>query len=147
MGRGKGSLFFLGGGMSWRQKGLRFQCTGCGKCCTGGPGYVWLNNEETEAIACFLQLSKEDFLKKFTRLVRGKISLLEDPKSFDCVFLKKNRCKVYNCRPKQCRTFPWWKSNLTSFQAWERAAKECEGVNHKDAPLLSFEEIEKQIES
>ena len=29
---------------TWYHLGLRFQCTGCGDCCTGAPGYVWINN-------------------------------------------------------------------------------------------------------
>ena len=33
----------------WYKDGLRFQCTGCGDCCTGGPGYVWVNQAEIDA--------------------------------------------------------------------------------------------------
>jgi hypothetical protein len=35
----------------WYKDGLRFTCTGCGDCCTGAPGYVWVNKEEIEALA------------------------------------------------------------------------------------------------
>ena len=26
----------------WYRDGLRFECTRCGACCTGAPGYVWV---------------------------------------------------------------------------------------------------------
>ena len=35
----------------WFKDGLRFKCTQCGDCCTGAPGYVWVNQEEIEALA------------------------------------------------------------------------------------------------
>ena len=34
----------------WYQAGLRFGCTQCGNCCSGPPGYVWVNREEIRAI-------------------------------------------------------------------------------------------------
>ena len=33
-------------GKPWYAEGLRFKCTECGQCCTGAPGYVWVNEEE-----------------------------------------------------------------------------------------------------
>ena len=35
----------------WFQAGLRFECSQCGDCCTGAPGYVWVNREEINALA------------------------------------------------------------------------------------------------
>ena len=26
----------------YAEEGLAFECTGCGDCCTGAPGYVWV---------------------------------------------------------------------------------------------------------
>ena len=34
----------------WYAGGLRFTCTGCGDCCTGAPGYVWVNQQEIDAL-------------------------------------------------------------------------------------------------
>lgn len=132
--------------MTWYKEGLHFKCTECGKCCTGSPGYVWVSKEEIATMALKLDLSVEAFCKKHTRLVGGELSLLEDPNNWDCVFLKDNQCTLYEARPKQCRTFPWWSGNLSSPRAWKQAAKGCEGIDHPDAPLVSFVEIQKHLE-
>lgn len=132
----------------WYQKGLSFKCTGCGKCCTGSPGAVWVTEEEMEIIAASLQLSKDDFEKKYVRMLGGRKALVEKkPKNgnYDCIFLSENRCQIYNLRPKQCKTFPWWKENLSSKEEWDEAAKSCEGINHPDAPIISLEEIQKDL--
>ncbi len=125
----------------WYEKGLSFKCTGCGKCCGKEPGFVWLTEEDIEKASTHLKLSKQDFLKKYTRFVHGRYSLIE-LSNYDCVFLKEKRCSIYLARPKQCRQFPFWNDNISSPKAWEEAAKHCEGINHKEAPLLSPAEIE-----
>jgi hypothetical protein len=128
--------------MSWYKDGLKFKCTGCGQCCTGSPGYVWLSPEEVDTIAAHLNISKEKFLKTYTRIVFGRPSLREDRINFDCIFLKDNRCQIYSARPSQCRTFPWWKENITSAESWKEVAERCEGVNHPDAPIVPIDIIE-----
>jgi Fe-S-cluster containining protein len=128
--------------MSWYKKGLRFQCTGCGQCCTKEPGYVWLSAAEIDAMVSHLQISKEEFMKRYTRSVFGRISLLESKLNFDCVFLKDKKCQIYSVRPKQCRTFPWWNENLESKEAWKETAQRCEGIDHPEAPVIPFEFIE-----
>jgi len=129
--------------LPWYKDGLRFKCTGCGQCCTGSPGYVWVTPEETEAMATFLKIPIEEFIKKYTRRIGNRLSLKEHSKTYDCVFLKEKRCQVYGARPKQCRTFPWWPENLKSPQHWKEAAARCEGIDHLDAPLVSLGEIQK----
>lgn len=128
----------------WYKDGLRFNCTQCGKCCTGGPGYVWVEEKEIEAMAAFLKITVEEFILKYTRQAHGRRALLEDRRSYDCVFLKgRKTCTVYGARPRQCRTFPWWKENLDTPESWKKAAMSCEGIN-PDAPIVSLTEIQKQ---
>lgn len=133
--------------LKWYREGLVFKCTGCGACCTGSPGYVWLTNSDIEALAKELEISREDFLNTYTRLVEGRISLLEDPKNFDCVFLRGKKCTVYTSRPKQCRTFPWWKDNVKSPKAWRQTALGCEGVNHPDGMTYTQQQIDDALDS
>jgi len=129
--------------LPWYKDGLRFKCTGCGKCCTGSPGYVWINESEIKALSEYLNIAPEEFVRRYTHKLGGRLSLKEDPNNFDCVFLKSNCCTVYDNRPQQCRTFPWWNENLKSRQAWAETAARCEGVDHPDSTLISLGEIEK----
>lgn len=129
----------------WYKEGLSFKCTGCGQCCTGSPGYVWLSPEEIKAMASHLNITEEEFTRKYTRYVYGRISLLEHPKTYDCVFLKGNKCSVYPVRPKQCKTFPWWHENLENKASWEETAQRCEGINHPEAPIVPLETISQEL--
>ncbi len=129
----------------WYKEGLKFHCTGCGKCCTGAPGFVWLNEEDIERFCQYFKLSREDFLERYTRKVGKKISLLENPKNFDCIFLKDKKCTAYEGRPAQCRSYPWWASNLKSAKNWHETASVCEGINHKESTLVSFDQIQKEL--
>lgn len=128
----------------WFEDGLRFGCTGCGGCCTGEPGYVFLSEDDLDRLSAHFQLTPQDFAKKYTRLVDGQYALLERPVSYDCVFLNDKRCTVYEARPVQCRTFPWWIQNLREPSDWEAAAKRCEGINHPDAPIVPSLQIQEQ---
>jgi Fe-S-cluster containining protein len=109
---------------------------------------VWLSEEEAIQMAKHLGISEKEFLKKYTRLVSGKLALLEkrkDAETYDCIFLKDKQCMIYPVRPKQCQTFPWWPENLSSKEAWEGLSSYCEGINHNQAPLISLKEIQKEL--
>lgn len=128
----------------WFSKGLSFQCTGCGKCCTGSPGYVFLSQKDIIALATHHKMTTELFCKKYTRLVNGEPALLDRPSSGDCIFLENNRCSVYESRPVQCKTFPWWFENLESPDHWARAAEGCEGIGRSEDAIVPKAEIEQQ---
>lgn len=128
--------------MSWYKEGLQFKCTGCGECCTGAPGYVFVTLEEMEAIAIHLGLSLESFTQTFIKKVGDRYSLIEKGDRFDCVFLDGKKCSIYSVRPRQCRTFPFWPANLKSEQHWEQTKKMCEGISD-EAPLITLQEIQK----
>ena len=126
--------------MTWYKEGLHFKCTGCGRCCSKEPGYVWLSEEDIEKASTHLSLSREAFLRKYTRFVNGEYSLIEMP-NYDCIFLKENKCTIYEARPAQCRRFPFWPSNLESKKEWQETAKGCEGINHPEAKLITLGQI------
>ncbi len=128
----------------WFEQGLRFKCTGCGKCCTGSPGYVFLSQQDLAQLSHHFNLLPEQFLRKYARLVDGQYALLERPHNYDCVFLENNQCTVYESRPIQCHTFPWWIHHLRKSEDWEEAALRCEGINHPDAPLVPSTHIQEQ---
>jgi len=144
---------FLGVAMSksslpWYADGLSFKCTGCGKCCSGPTGYVWVTEEEIQNIANTLKISKEECEAKYVKLLYGRKTLTEIAIGhgvYDCVFLQGNKCTIYEARPSQCKTFPWWSENIQSPEAWEMAKKRCEGIDHPEAILYSQQEIESHL--
>ncbi len=118
----------------WYACGLSFECTRCGRCCGGAPGYVWVTPEEVARLAAHVGLSEEEFQRRHTRRVGYGLSLPEKPGG-DCEFLERladgtSRCTVHPVRPVQCRTWPFWKSNLRSPEAWARVAADCPGIGH-----------------
>ena len=127
----------------WYQDGLRFRCTRCGHCCTGAPGYVWVNEEETAAIAEFRNEPLPQVIGLYTRRVQGGQSLREKANG-ECVFYDKKRgCTIYPVRPRQCRTWPFWQSNLDTPETWQRTCDVCPGSGHGD--LISAEEITQRL--
>lgn len=129
----------------WYANGLRFACTECGHCCTGPEGYVWVDEAEIEAIADRLDLDVDTFGRRYLRRIGTKYSLLEDPVTKDCVFLKEKRCTIYDVRPRQCAAFPWWPENVNSNRAWQQTARDCEGI-HGEAPIVPLATIQAAIE-
>lgn len=65
---------------------------------------------------------------------------LVEKKNGDCIFLEGKRCSLYEVRPKQCQSYPWWPENLHTEESWKLAAASCEGIRD-DAPLISLSEI------
>ncbi len=133
--------------LPWFTEGLKFKCTGCGKCCTGSDGYVYISKTDIETMSNHLSLTTKEFTKTYTRHVSGEYALKDQPKSGDCIFLKNNQCSVYEARPIQCRTFPWWVQNLRGPEEWIEAGKHCEGIEHPEAPLVPGKHIEEQCMS
>lgn len=128
----------------WYKGALRFECTACGNCCAGEPGYVWVTREEIRRIAAFLERDDEWLPKDLLRRVAFKYSLTEKPNG-DCVFLQstgngKRICSIYPVRPLQCRTWPFWSINLKTPGVWADAGETCPGMNN--GKEYSFEEIE-----
>jgi Fe-S-cluster containining protein len=107
-------------------------CDSCGgKCCIGESGYIWLSTKEIEDISSFLNLDIFDFKQKYTKSINGKISLIENKLSYNnysCIFfnIKKKQCLIYQHRPTQCKTYPFWDSMKD--ENIQRIARECDGI-------------------
>ncbi|MFW6133482.1 MAG: YkgJ family cysteine cluster protein [Planctomycetota bacterium] len=122
----------------WYAAGLAFECRQCGNCCSGpDEGFVWVDDAEIRAIAEHLRLSEDDVCDRYVRRVMRRRSLVENPSTKDCVFLRRDGdgrcgCAIYPVRPVQCRTWPFWPVNLKSPDTWARAALRCPGINRGD---------------
>lgn len=129
--------------LPWYDVGLRFECTMCGNCCTGEPGYVWLTDDEIDAIAAEVDMPRDEFVAVYTKVgPRGKT--LREKRSGDCVFYDaKKGCTIYSVRPRQCRTWPFWESNLRSEGAWNAMSESCPGAGQGE--LIPVEEITRRM--
>ena len=120
----------------WYKDGLRFKCTACGDCCTGAPGFVWVNKEEMEALAAAAGVEDlEEFEQQYVRKVGIRRSLREFPNG-DCVFFDSDsrKCQVYQARPRQCRTWPFWPSTLASPETWTLMSRSLYASNISTPP-------------
>ncbi len=121
---------------TWYDEGVHFSCTQCGNCCTGPSGYVWYDSAESKAMAAHLGVSESEFRKRYAQKKFNRWTLAEvpSPRGQDCVFLvfdpktKKAGCSIYEVRPAQCRTWPFWPENLRSEKAYRSSSSTCPGM-------------------
>ncbi|TLP37668.1 YkgJ family cysteine cluster protein [Arcobacter arenosus] len=89
-------------------------CDTCeGNCCIGESGNIWINKQEIENLSNHLDISLEELRFRFLEKRGYKYSIKEIKLSSDnyaCIFfnLEKKQCSIYEARPIQCRTFPFW---------------------------------------
>ena len=118
---------------------VRFECVqDCSACCELSGGFVFLSTEEAQAIAAYLNLDAELFLQLFTIETDGQL-ILRDGEDEHCVFLEEGRCMIYEVRPEQCRTYPFWPENMKTKAHWNLTKKMCPGIGR--GRLFSREEI------
>jgi hypothetical protein len=127
----------------WYAEGLRFTCTMCGHCCTGQPGFVWVEDDEIQAIADHRGETSDETRTLWTRKGYRGLTLREKANG-DCVFYDRQQgCTIYPVRPRQCRTWPFWDSNVRSPETWQRTCEVCPGSGQGE--LISAEEITRRL--
>lgn len=132
----------------WFDDGVRFRCLGaeCGTCCSGkmGPGAVWVDQQEMERLAAHLGLGVHELKRRFIRRLEGRYSLKETS-DYDCIFLQPGRgCSVYEARPGQCRTYPFWGRVMASRVTWNIEAESCPGIGC-DETVVAAEDVRRQL--
>jgi Fe-S-cluster containining protein len=101
---------------------------------------VRVSDTEIAALAQRLEVSDEEFRAIYTRALRGGERSLRERRNRDCVFFdEKKGCTAYDDRPRQCRTWPFWRAVVHSREHWEETSAECPGMN--SGPLYSAERI------
>lgn len=118
-------------------RGLRFACIRCGRCCTGEPGTVYVAADEIGPIAAHLNSPPADLIADMLYPFRDSFSFRETATG-DCVLFD-GGCRIYPVRPRQCRSYPFWLSNLRSLYKWKQAAAQCPGIGQ--GPLYTREKI------
>ena len=109
-------------------EGIRFECQGSGKCCLsrGDYGYVYLTPKDRRRMAQALNIPTRDFTQRYCEKTEGWFHIKDPMKT--CLFLKDKRCTIYEARPEQCRTWPFWPEHMKP-KAWQKeVVRFCPGV-------------------
>jgi hypothetical protein len=124
----------------WYADGIRFECQRSTKCCVnhGEYAYVYLRRDDEARLAAHLGLELKKFRNRYTDAVHGRriIRFAEG----SCAFLVGQGCSVYEARPAQCATWPFWPENMDETVWREEIAAFCPGVGK--GKLWSQEAIE-----
>jgi Fe-S-cluster containining protein len=100
---------------------------------------VFVNTAERSDIGDLLELSQEELIESYFVQDQGKC-LIQQVKVVNehqqqqdederCIFLTSDKkCSIYQARPTQCRTFPFWPHIVASSYDWQRSQRDCEGI-------------------
>ncbi len=130
-------------GQFW-SKGLRFECQETGRCCVsrGSYGMVYLTLEDRRRLAGHFRLPTAQFTRRYCTATDGWIHLKDFHDA--CPFLDGKRCSVYESRPTQCRTWPFWPENMSP-KIWnEEVASYCPGIGK--GRVWSGDEIDRLVQ-
>ena len=88
-------------------------CSLCqARCCTGESGYIYVTKAEIQNIAQNLKMDIQEFVNKylFKKMYKYSIKERKNGDEFECIFYDPiaNGCTIYDTRPSQCKTFPFW---------------------------------------
>jgi Fe-S-cluster containining protein len=107
------------------------RCSTCeGNCCIGESGYIWITNDEIKKLALFQNISTQDVIQNSLKKVGYRYSINEiklSKNNYACKFFDiiKKQCSIYDVRPVQCRTFPFWDYFKTNI---EELKLECPAI-------------------
>ena len=129
------------------KKGVRFECQGSGNCCVsrGSYGFVYLSDIDLNRFSKYFKISIKKFKEKYCQITDGFIHLSEKYElNGNCIFLKDRKCSVYNSRPTQCRTWPFWNENM-NVKIWDNdISVNCPGIGK--GKKINYTKIKKFLE-
>lgn len=145
---------------------MKFECQeSCGgQCCTPswGPGsthFVFLTKSDQEKIEDHTGIPLEGFANqgvfewtRFTTQQTTQWYLKGDDQG--CMFFKDGKCGIYEARPTQCRTFPFWPEYMNP-ESWKKIGEICPGIDasgdtaHVETPqdfIKALDQMEADLE-
>jgi Fe-S-cluster containining protein len=94
--------------------------------------------------AGLLELSPAEFRRRFRLRLEDGVHALDPGSDSPCTFYDdETGCAIYEARPTQCRTWPFWPEVVNRKRSWERAARDCEGMDQ--GRCFSVTEIERGL--
>jgi Fe-S-cluster containining protein len=124
----------------YKREELRFECQGCGHCCTTWYGDVFLHEEDISRISERLEMDRESFEKRYvTRDSRGKLIVKLLPNAY-CPFYT-DGCTIHEFKPLTCMSWPFWDNVIDTERSWKKAEQRCPGMGK--GRFYTAEEIER----
>lgn len=128
--------------------GLAFECQRCSACCRHEPGFVFLSQADLDALCAGTGMDEDAFIAVYCRWVpwEGGVEILslKEKANNDCIFWGDKGCEVYQNRPYQCSSYPFWGSILRDKKYWEDCARDCPGIGK--GAIIPGDVIESLIE-
>ena len=132
----------------WWMDGVPFSCQeNCGKCCDEPGGIVYLSPKDALALSSRHGMDIFDWLHRDCRqTLDGRWVLKSDSYTDICIYLDDaKKCTVYDSRPSQCRSFPFWAENVRSQKSWNQTVNSCPGLESEQAFIIDGNTIRKKI--
>jgi len=113
---------------------FKFDATKCetceGNCCIGESGYIWITVDEIEKLSKYLNISVDKLFKEYLIKYGYRFSIKEkklNQNNYACIFFDTTlkRCTIYDVRPNQCKTFPFWEHFKTNIK---EVKEECPAI-------------------
>lgn len=90
---------------------------------------MFASDEEIARMADHLGLPEVAYREQSTRVLSSGHSVLAQTPDGACAMLDaQGACRVHPVRPRQCATYPFWRSVLASPETWQREAECCPGI-------------------
>lgn len=102
-----------------------FECRKCGDCCTGYGG-TFVSEKDIQAIADFIGIDRERFVKAYCQL-SGDKPLLAQGENGKCVFWD-GLCTIHPVKPRMCKAWPFIEGVLRHPENWDIMASVCPGM-------------------
>lgn len=77
------------------------------------------------SLEVFNETYTDDRFDKSGRLLK---SIKQHQTKKQCTFLDGNKCSIYEARPTQCKTYPFWPQNMIGPAEWIAESHLCEGI-------------------
>lgn len=103
-----------------------FECRQCGECCKGYGG-TYLSEINIKAIAAYLNISADEFVKNCCKHSGSRLVIAQGENSY-CMFWKDKLCTIHPVKPKMCRKWPFLESVIRDVSNWRIMANSCPGI-------------------
>ncbi|MFZ3207824.1 MAG: YkgJ family cysteine cluster protein [Geobacteraceae bacterium] len=87
----------------YREVAAQIECTTCGNCCR--VIQPLLTAADIKRLAAHLDMTDRQFRADYI-LTDSEADNAARFNAMPCPFLQENRCSVYDCRPRDCRSYP-----------------------------------------